>query len=185
MHNSFIQSVYGGLVDDVRVVGPERRAHHELHELIGERRDGRPECGRRVGLELRLASQQLRDVDVGEPRLGRDVREALPGLRLRRHQPWHGRPRAHAALLHDRRRLPCPRGARGNGAVGSSLRDPVPGKEGGAWRPIGWLAGRSLFFLPARVRILHGIGAHWIGEGRLYEFTGAKNRGRTKTYSCW
>lgn len=88
-------------MDDVRVVGPERRLHHELHELVGERRDGRPERGGHVGLELRLAAQQLRDVDVGEPRFGRDVREAFPGLRLRRQQPRNYGRRARAALLHD------------------------------------------------------------------------------------
>ena len=48
-------------MDHLRVVGPEGRLHHELHELVGERRDGRLQRGRPFGLELRLAAPQLRD----------------------------------------------------------------------------------------------------------------------------
>jgi len=93
--------VNGGLVDDVGVVGPEGRLHHELDEFVGERGQGRPQRGHRVGLEMRLAPQQLRHVDVGETRLGGDFREGLPGLLLHLHQaPHHRSPLA--ARLHAR-----------------------------------------------------------------------------------
>lgn len=91
--------VNGGLVDDVGVVGPEGRLHHEFDEVVRERGQGRPQRGHRVGLELRLAPQQLRHVDVGETRLGGDSREGLPGHLLRLHQPSHHRSLL-AARLH-------------------------------------------------------------------------------------
>lgn len=74
-------------MEEVGAVAAERRRQHLLDEVVGEAGDGGAESGHGVRLELGLAPEQLRHVDVGQPGLRRYLAVALPGAPLRRRQP--------------------------------------------------------------------------------------------------
>lgn len=58
--------VDSGVLDEIRVIRPQRGSHHLKHEFIGQVGQRCSEYRGSVGFELSLSPEKLGNIDVGE-----------------------------------------------------------------------------------------------------------------------